>query len=617
MSDLNSPQDPNTSLAHSLNLISDSVLDRNKLILHLLSIVQKCFNATIALHLERTADTQSWKAKHKYPQQTKIELSTYASELLESCETAHRAKTKQTKRLSETEMLHVLPLDPATIPETSSVLAWVEADSRLSGIPSTHRTVMEFAVCDLATRFNNSLRDRLHDASTTLSDDELITMVYRICSIDNFLETCFFLCNSLASHMASTRVSLGIFSRKKISLKAVSQSANFDRRSSLAQDLISAMEEAADQDLIITYPSEQMDLYIHRQHRMFSRNHGTPSMVSIPIHGQKNILGVLTLEFKESLPSDNEVKKVEFFITALGPVLERSRDTNRLFVVQFFYSVINKAKWLFGPKKIAAKLLALSAIIGLATLFVVEANHRIDAKATIRAEHVVIIPAPFDGFLSNVHAELGSAVQKDEKLVEMDTRELVQEERVALAENSRYQTEIEKALATGKLAEMQIARAQLAQSQAKLDLVRFRIASSQIRAPRNGMIVEGDLKQALGSPVKRGDMLLRLADTDQLYVELEINQNDIHLLSDSLSGELILAGRPDERIRFTLTNIDPIAQVRDSSNIFVAKGELETDKQMWWRPGMGGTAKIETGPQTLIWSMTYRTINFIRKLLWI
>lgn len=621
MNDLNSHQEINISLAHSLKLISESKLENDTVIRHLLSIIQKCFSADIVLHLERTHDNQSWKAKDKYPQRTQIEISSYTSELLETCQLAHQTNKKQTKRISDTLTLHVLPLDHRSSSETLNVLAWVEIDNLASVITPAQRTMMEFAVCDLAGKPKKSLGlgsgFGADEASARINDNTLVSMIYELCSIDKFLEASFFLCNSLAFHMASTRVSLGIFDKKKITLKAVSQSANFDRRSALAQDLINAMEEAADQDLIITYPSKDMDSYIHRQHRIFSENYGSVGIVSIPVGGIQSSFGVLTLEFKNNLPSDDELKKIEFFITAIGPVLERNLNSSRLLVTQIFRALINGARWMLGPRKIATKLLAVASFIFFWALFVVEANHRIDTKATIRAEHTVVIPAPFDGFLSKVHVELGAYVHKNDDLVEMDTRELIQEERVALAENARYQTEIEKALATGKLAEMQIARAQLAQAQAKLDLVRFRIATSQIRAPRNGIVVEGDLMQTLGSPVKRGEMLLRLADTDQLYLELEINQSDIHLLKEHPSGELLLAGRPDERIPFTLTNIDPIAQVKDSSNIFLARAVFETDKQSWWRPGMGGTAKIETGPRTLIWSLTYRTINFIRELLWI
>ena len=616
MNDLNSVQNIETSLIYSLNLISDSTIENEKVRVHLLSIIHKCFMAEIVLHLERSIDTQSWKANHKYPQ-AQIDLSTYASELLETCELAYQTDTKQTKQVDETRVLHVLPLDKGSFAKRSTALAWVEIKSITSGMQPAQRTMMEFAIRDLGGKSNQTLVDNLTDQPLRLSNDKVISIVYQLCSKNSFLESCFFLCNSLAAHLASNRVSLGIFVRKRISLKAISQSANFDRRSSLAQDLINAMEESADQDLVITYPSEQMDFYIYRQHKIFSRNHGNQSVVSIPIRGLKDTLGVLTLEFNGNNPNDKELKQIEFLVTTLGPVLERSLNSSRPFVIQLFYKLISLTTWLFGPRKIAAKLFAIAGLITFSTLFAVETNHRIDTKATIRAVHAIIIPAPFDGFLSNVYVELGSSVRKDDKLVEMDIRELIQEEKVAVAETARHQTEIERSLATGKFAELQIARAQLAQSQAKLDLVRFRMASAQIRAPRNGIVVEGDLTQALGSPVKRGDMLMRLADTDELYLELEINQNDMHFLNDDLSGELLVAGRPDERIPFTLTSIDPIAQVKNGSNVFVAKGKFETDKKIWWRPGMGGTAKIKTGSQPLIWSMTYRTINFIRKLLWL
>src|SRR5262249_21000750 len=98
----------------------------------------------------------------------------------------------------------------------------------------------------------------------------------------------------------------------------------------------------------------------------------------------------------------------------------------------------------------------------------------------------------------------------------------------APAAPGRYQREAEKARATNGLAEMRIALAQADQATARLELVRHRLLEASIRAPFDGAIVEGDLKERLAAPVKQGDALLKIARLERLYVEAEVNERDIH-----------------------------------------------------------------------------------------
>ena len=36
----------------------------------------------------------------------------------------------------------------------------------------------------------------------------------------------------------------------------------------------------------------------------------------------------------------------------------------------------------------------------------------------------------------------------------------------------------------------------------------------------------------------------------------------------------------------------------------------------WWRPGMAGVAKINTGQRSLLWIFTHRLEDFLRMKLW-
>ncbi|MFM1855865.1 MAG: hypothetical protein RLZ83_1174, partial [Pseudomonadota bacterium] len=138
------------------------------------------------------------------------------------------------------------------------------------------------------------------------------------------------------------------------------------------------------------------------------------------------------------------------------------------------------------------------------------------------------------------------------------------------------------------------------------------------RPPRRpGVVVEGELKKNLGAPVRKGDMLLKLASTGQMVLEIEVDQADIHEVAPGMRGEFALVGRPDQRFPIVVERIDPVATQRDGRNVFVARAHTDSALQAWWRPGMGGAARLDAGPRSILWIMTHRTVRFIRHALWI
>jgi len=164
---------------------------------------------------------------------------------------------------------------------------------------------------------------------------------------------------------------------------------------------------------------------------------------------------------------------------------------------------------------------------------------------------------------------------------------------------------------------MQIALARQRQSAARLDLVRDHLAHAQLRAPMTGVVVEGELKKNLGGPVKKGDLLLKIARLDSTYVEIEIDQTDIHETAPGRRGELAFVGRPDLKVALVIERIEPMSTMKDGRNVFLARARIDAEVQSWWRPGMGGTAKIDAGDRSLLWVLTHRSLRFLQRALWL
>jgi multidrug efflux pump subunit AcrA (membrane-fusion protein) len=213
--------------------------------------------------------------------------------------------------------------------------------------------------------------------------------------------------------------------------------------------------------------------------------------------------------------------------------------------------------------------------------------------------------------------EVGDAVRADTVMLELDTRELVLEESMALAEDLRLRREAEKSQAGRQFGDMQVALARQQQSASKLELLRHQLAHAKVMAPFEGVVIEGDLKKNLGAPVRKGDLLLKLASIGDTYLEIEIDQVDVHAVTPGMRGEFAFVGRPELRYPIVVERIDPVATQREGRNVFLARARTDAAYQPWWRPGMGGAARLDAGQRSLLWVMTQRTVRYLRHVFWL
>jgi multidrug resistance efflux pump len=209
--------------------------------------------------------------------------------------------------------------------------------------------------------------------------------------------------------------------------------------------------------------------------------------------------------------------------------------------------------------------------------------------------------------------------------VKLDTSDLELEEAAALADLSRYAREAEKARAEAErsggfrqasLADMRINEALAAQAQARLDLVRHRLKQATLKAPFDAVLVEGDLRQRIGSHVKQGDPLFKVARLDTLYVEAEIPERDVHRILEKSTGEIAFVTQPKLKFPVSIVRVEPAAFPKEGQNVFLARCSVEGAVQPWWRPGMSGVCKIDVEKRTLLWIISHRTVDFLRMFLW-
>jgi multidrug resistance efflux pump len=163
---------------------------------------------------------------------------------------------------------------------------------------------------------------------------------------------------------------------------------------------------------------------------------------------------------------------------------------------------------------------------------------------------------------------------------------------------------------------MRIAQALSDQAKAHLDMTRLRLQQSSIRAPFDGVIVEGDLRERIGAPIKQGDALFKTTRLEGMYVEGEINQRDVQNVKVKAPGQIAFVTQPKLKYPTVIERVYPAAVTKEAENVFVVRATTEGSPADWWRPGMSGLIKVEAGKRTIFWILTHRTVDFLRLSLW-
>jgi biotin carboxyl carrier protein len=446
---------------------------------------------------------------------------------------------------------------------------------------------------------------------------DVLRLTQRLNQEPYFLQMALSLCNDLAVRFGCDRVCLGWVDRGYVRLSAVSHIEKFDRKASAAYDLELAMEEALAQEVAIRYPEPVVVRQVNRAHEHYARQHGVAQLMSVPLRLNDQVVGVLGLERRADHLSEAQAWELGLITQSCLHQLQQLRQQERWFGLRWWATLREWRPLLLTPVHTPWKLAGAAGLIGLLALVFVPWHYRIDAGVALRSKDLLFMPAPYDGFLRQVHVEVGDRVAKGAVLAELDTRDLLLEESMAEADVSRYSREAEKALAVRQLAEMQIALARQQQALVRVELIRHQLSHAQLKAPYAGIVVEGELKKNLGAPVRKGDLMLKLAQLDDNYVELEIDQVDVHEVQVGTRGEFALVGQPDQRFALVIDRMDPAATQREGRNVYLARGRVTSTPQAWWRPGMGGNAKLEVGVRRPIWVLTHRTLRFLRQVFWL
>jgi len=206
-------------------------------------------------------------------------------------------------------------------------------------------------------------------------------------------------------------------------------------------------------------------------------------------------------------------------------------------------------------------------------------------------------------------------VHQGDLMASLDDVELQLEQNKHNGQLQKLRREYRDALSSGDMVKIRVLSAQLDQEKAELTLIQQQLLKTNLTAPFDGVIIEGDLSQMLGSPVDRGNTLFKIAPLKDYRIILKVNERLISYISPNQTGTLVLPSMPDHQFPLTIQKITAVAKAENGENIFRVEASLDNTQDLL-RPGMEGIAKVNAGQKRLLWIWSHGLIDWLRLTFW-
>jgi len=233
----------------------------------------------------------------------------------------------------------------------------------------------------------------------------------------------------------------------------------------------------------------------------------------------------------------------------------------------------------------------------------------------IEASDRQVLVAAQDGFILSAHARAGELVTKGDLLATLDGKDLELTVEKWRSEKAKNQQEYAQALAIHNRSELSRLRADQQRIDAEIALLEQQLRRSEVRAPFDGVLLEGDWTQSLGAPVATGDVLFEIATAEQYRLVLEIDEHDIGYIKPEQYADLRMAALPTTIWQAQLADVMPVAVSEKGRSAFRVPAVIDGDASAL-RPGMEGVGKVSVGERSMFWVYSHKVFDKLRLLAW-
>lgn len=446
-------------------------------------------------------------------------------------------------------------------------------------------------------------------------------LLERLGSFSSSTELAFEITNKVRNRESCAQVALGRVKGRSVRLLSISGLDDYKKRSPQVLALQAAMEECLDLGAPVVSTSAGGANDAGGRHLLHEHwcqvAGGGAAVASVPLALGEGGGAILSLRRDDGRQFDvGQLRElaalVEPYVAGMGFVDRANQGLGR-----HALQALGRAcggwrrprQWL--TKALFALPVALALFLTLGRL-----PYRVSVPCVLVPDVVHNLSAPFDGVLRSSPRVAGDRVAAGDVLASFDTTDLELERGQLQSELEILALRYRSALAGGLATECELLQAQRRQLTGRLELVEGEIQRSEVRAPFDGVLLTGDLRERVGDQVLLGELLFRVSPTREWKLELEVPERRIAHLEAGQSGSFAIRARPEDRHELTLRRVLPSAEQREGATVYVAEADIAFQVD-WLLAGMEGVAVVEVGGRPAWWVVFHDALDSLRMGFWL
>lgn len=425
--------------------------------------------------------------------------------------------------------------------------------------------------------------------------------------------------NQLRSKLGCEQVAIASVRRRQVRLLAISGFADVSERTPGSQAILGAMTECLDLGRAIAVSAARADGDACPLHRHWSAEAEGAGVATIPLReaGRGSTSVVLALRHVPGRQfTDEELKKIGDSVAAYPAALRVADLAHRSLLSHASDSFARHALGVGVHRGWIRLAVTLACCAALAWFSFGTMDHQVSANARIEPALVQHLTAPFAARIAGASAREGDRVHAGDVLFELDTAALAVERSRLTASIAAAGIEAETARSKGDHAGAKLVEARAEVDRALLASTERRIADATVRAPADGIVLHGDLRDRVGATVAAGESLLEFVADGSMRLVMDVAERDVLHVAPGAGVEFRPHARPDIVIHLALDRIRPAAEQHGPESVFVADAPLD-HLEPWMLSGVEGAVRIDAGSGPVWWTLFHRMIDNVRLRLWL
>lgn len=382
-----------------------------------------------------------------------------------------------------------------------------------------------------------------------------------------------------------------------------------------------AMEECLDRGEIVVHAGTSRGSAKNdddaRLHAQWSAANQGRAVASFPLVHLGEVVAVVSLtQGSGTVLEQDNVQVVAEEMANYAPLVPLTRKAVRGLWAHLRDSVVASFRRLAGRGHRRNLVYASAAALAAGWLAFGRLDYTLTVPCTVKAAEHRTIACPRAGVLAELFVAPGDRVRKGQLLASLDANDDFLQRAQLGAEIESLAALIDYAISKREPGDLRIHQAKQRSLMAQLAIVDARIAEAQVRAPQDGLILDGDLRERLGGRIEMGTPMFELARYDIAAVVLRVPEKEVLAANSAKTATFAPAAQPERGMPLENLRIAPASTIVDAHNVFLGEATVAIDLDML-PPGMEGFVHVNAGPRSAFWVLTHRLSDWLYLNFWL